>query len=222
MTVMKRILLLAIVGSGLWSTDRMLAQTPSPPPPVLSTQASPPIGAMPEPAQMSGYALQVGDLPPGIVAVRVIRQSFASNMPGRTVLLRVGDSGRVLGAVTNAEGRVQFDGLQVGEWVRVRAAAEGETLESQRFQVPAQGGVRMVLVAGVGAAQASASDVWPASESIAPVASGIQGPAVPSTLPAARATVPIANASGISWLWSFGFGTATILFVVYLVLRRRS
>lgn len=131
---------------------------------------------------MSGYPLQVGDLPPGIVAIRVIRESFQANLPNQTVLLRVGTSDRVLSATTNAEGRVQFDGLQIGESVRVRATVEAEVLESQRFELPAQAGVRMVLVAGVGAGLAVAPEPWPPA-----VAAPTSVPILPPPLPMAAA-----------------------------------
>lgn len=160
-------------------------------PPVLSTGASPPTGARSEPAQMSGYALQVGDLPPGIVAIRLIRESFRTNVPNRTIFLRVGDSNRVVSATTNAEGRVQFDGLQVGDSVRVRADVGQEVLESQRFEIPSQGGVRMVLVAGVGADVASPSDPWPPA-----TATSSSVPTTPPPTPMAppRVTTPLTAA----------------------------
>jgi hypothetical protein len=140
---------------------------------------------------MSGYALQVGDLPPGIVAIRVIRESFRTNVLGRTVLLRVGDSNRVLSSTTNTEGRVQFEGLRVGESVRVRAVVGSEVLESQRFEIPSQGGVRMVLVSGVGAGVAPPSDPWPAA-----MASSSSVPMSPPPTPMAppAAATPVTTA----------------------------
>lgn len=143
------------------------AQTTAPPPltqapPVLSTVAEPPAGATSEPGQMSGVPLQVGDLPPGIVVVRVIRSSFQDNVTGQAVTLRVGAGARVLTAVTGADGRAQFDGLSVGERVQVRSTVGAERLESQLFDLPKEGGVRLVLVAGVGAPTAL-GDEWPAA-----------------------------------------------------------
>lgn len=202
------------------------AQPRGPSPPVLSTQASPPAGATSEPAQMSGYALQVGDLPPGIVAIRVIRESFRTNVPGQAVLLRVGDSNRVLSATTNAEGRVQFDALQVGASVRVRAMVGSEMLESQRFEIPAQGGVRMVLVAGVGAGVASPSDPWPAATaalSSVPIASP-PTPMVPPApeAPAARAPVPAVEPTAINRLGLLAAVGAIGIMAGFLLRRRRS
>lgn len=139
------------------STAQSLQQPSQPP--VLSTLPTPALGTVAEPAQMSGFPLQVGDLPPGIVAVRVIAERFSNNLVNQTVDLRVTETGVVRSAVTNQDGRAQFDGLQTGQHVQVRSAVGLEVLESQTFAVPAQGGVRLVLVAGVGA-PAGSSDPW--------------------------------------------------------------
>jgi hypothetical protein len=111
----------------------------------------PPAGAVAEPVQMSGMPLQVGDLPPGIIVVRVIRRSFADNVANQRVELRAVPSDNAVTAVTDDTGRAQFSGQSIGTMVRASAVVDGERLESQVFEIPAQGGVRMVLVAGVGA-----------------------------------------------------------------------
>lgn len=121
------------------------------PPKVLSTVPDPPAGSVAEPTQMSGMPLQVGDLPPGIVVVRVIRRSFADNVKDQRVDLRVGPGGRTVSATTDASGRAQFNGQTIGATVSATAVVDGERLDSETFEIPAQGGVRMVLVAGVGA-----------------------------------------------------------------------
>ena len=121
-------------------------------PPVLSTVPTPSPGASAHPAQMSGLPLQVGDLPPGIVTVRVIRASFAENVEKQKVELQLVASGESREAVTSRDGRAEFRGLQVGQTVKARAVAEGEALESQPFVLPSEGGVRLVLVAGSGVA----------------------------------------------------------------------
>jgi hypothetical protein len=127
------------------------------PPPVLSTVPTPSTGAMPEPAQMSGLPLQVGDLPPGTVVVRVIERNFSNNVAGLPVKLSVGNTGLVMEATSDRQGRAQFTGLGVGNSVRASAVVGRETLESQQFDLPAQGGVRLVLVAGVSAGSASSA-----------------------------------------------------------------
>ena len=160
------------------------AQTgPQPPasPPVLSTTPTPPPGAPAIPSQMSGMPLQVGDLPPGVVVVRVVRESFANNLSNQEVELHLAD-GKVRKAATGQDGRARFDGVNVGDTVHTRAVVGAEPLESQRFVIPSQGGVRLVLVAGVGAG-APPSDV----ATMAPGAAG--------SAPAATAA-PAALASG--------------------------
>ncbi len=110
----------------------------------------PPAGAQPQPGSMSGLPLQVGDLPPGTVAVRVVRQPF-TNVVGQQVELRIGAEGRPRTASTGTDGRAQFGGLAVGEHVMAVAIVDGERLESQLFQLPPRGGVRVLLLAGQGA-----------------------------------------------------------------------
>jgi hypothetical protein len=133
-----------------------LQNAPTPAPPVLSTAASP--GAMSvQPMQMSGQPLQVGDLPPGTVAVRVIRHSFANNVVGQPVELQVlGVNGLMLEEKTDSSGRATFTGIGVGRTVFARASVDGEPLMSQQFEMPDRGGVRLVLVAGNGAGAAEA------------------------------------------------------------------
>jgi hypothetical protein len=99
---------------------------------------------------MSGLPLQVGDLPPGIVAVRVIRGDFKENVTNQKVELRLGASGQSQEAVTGQDGRAQFAGLPVGQTVTAQAIVDGEPLASQPFVLPSEGGVRVMLVANAG------------------------------------------------------------------------
>jgi hypothetical protein len=126
-------------------------QPPAEKPPLLSTVPSPPAGVETVPADMSGQPLQVGDLPPGVLVIRVIRRSFAENLSGERVRIQVEPELRSLEATTDQTGRARFDGLRVGDRVRVAASVDGEALGSNSFVIPAEGGVRMLLVAGVGA-----------------------------------------------------------------------
>ncbi len=201
-------------------------QVPPAAPPILSTQATPPAGAMPEPSQMSGFPLQVAELPPGILAVRVIRQSFATNVPNQTVTVRVGHGSRVLSAQTNADGRVQFNGLPVGDTLQVRAIVGQEFLESQAFTVPAQGGVRMVLVAGVGAGIASFADVWPTPTAVESVPLPVIPPQQPGTIaaPAVQATgvrTSAVESSDTTTLVVGGLLGATFVLAAVMFSRRR-
>lgn len=100
---------------------------------------------MPDPKQMSGIPRPVDDLPNSSISVRVIRGALSNNLPNRTVELHLGSS--VLKAQTDEAGRAQFDGLPPGTSAKATADIDGENLESQEFPVPAQGGIRLLLVA---------------------------------------------------------------------------
>jgi hypothetical protein len=189
------------------------------PPPVLSTVPTPAEGARSEPAQMSGYPLQVGDLPPGILAVRLIRESFQQNLAGQSIEVRVITSGRVRSAATNTEGRAEFDGLSVGDRVQVRAIVGAEQLDSQTFAMPTQGGVRMVLVAGVGAGSPP-SGAWPVvSDADAPVSAW----PTPSAISAGAPVRPPSSSAngGFITMWGGGLIAAFAGLCLFVGLRKR-
>jgi hypothetical protein len=100
---------------------------------------------MPDARQMSGVPLPVGDLPPGTVTVRVVRGTITNVIAGQSVDLTGGSS--PMSARTNDAGRAEFTGLTPGTRVKASATVDGERLESQEFTVPAQGGIRVALVA---------------------------------------------------------------------------
>ena len=101
---------------------------------------------MPDVRQMSGMPLPVGDVPVGTVTVRVIRGQLTNPLVGESVELS-GPGTAVKTAKTDQSGRAQFSGLTPGTRVKATATINGEKLESQEFDVPAQGGIRLMLVA---------------------------------------------------------------------------
>ena len=101
--------------------------------------------AMPDMKQMSGIPRPVDDLPKGAVSVRLIRGDLSNNIANHPVELHVGSN--VLTMKTDESGRAQFSNLTAGETVKATAVVDGERLESQEFPAPAQGGVRLMLVA---------------------------------------------------------------------------
>lgn len=107
---------------------------------------------MPDPSQMAGRPLPAPELPTGTVSVRVVRERMGNNIPDQMVLLIARD--RQLKGSTDAQGRVRFDGVPGGTLITVQAIVDGETLRSQEFAVPADGGVRVALIAGIEAAAA--------------------------------------------------------------------
>jgi hypothetical protein len=119
-----------------------------------------PLHAQPDPRQMAGIPRPVDDLPNGSVSVRVIRGSFANNIPNQPVQLQVGSE--ILTVNTDAEGRAQFDNLTPGATARASAIVDGERIESEPFPAPAQGGIRLVLLASGGTDAAAGSAAAPA------------------------------------------------------------
>lgn len=111
--------------------------------------------AQPDIRQMAGQPLPSADLPNGTVTVRVVRGTISNNVSNQRVEL-VGGS-EPLDAVTDASGRAQFESVPPGATLRAVAVVDDERLESQPFQVPAQGGIRLLLAAGVGAAQSEST-----------------------------------------------------------------
>lgn len=112
---------------------------------VLFGPASARAQQMPDPKEIAGMPLPVGDVPAGTVVVRVIRGSLANNIPDQPVTLTVDGTPRTM--TTDASGRAQFAGLAPGARVQASATVGSEKLQSQEFPVPANGGVRTLLVA---------------------------------------------------------------------------
>ena len=103
--------------------------------------------AMPDPSLIHGRAIPAGDLAVGTVTVRIVRESIGNNVVGQDVRLTV--NGEARNAQTDAEGRAEFPGLTPGAEVRADATVDGEALTSESFMVPASGGLRVILVAGI-------------------------------------------------------------------------
>jgi hypothetical protein len=102
-------------------------------------------GQMPDPKQMSGMPLPVADAPTGSVTVRVIRGQLSNIIPGQTVELT--GAGEPRKVTTDQTGHAQFTGLTPGTRVKASVTVNGEKIDSQEFEMPATGGVRLMLVA---------------------------------------------------------------------------
>lgn len=99
---------------------------------------------MPDPKAMSGIPLQLPDVPIGTVTVRVMRGALTNPLPGQTVELS--GPGISKTAKTDDAGRATFSGLAPGTHAKAAVVVDGERAESQEFDVPAAGGIRMMLV----------------------------------------------------------------------------
>ena len=102
------------------------------------------VAAQPDPSQMSGLPLPDGELPDGTISVRVIRGQLANNVTDHPVDLHQGDI--VTTATTDANGRATFLTLNPGVEVYAVTELDGQRIQSQRFEVPGRGGVRLMLV----------------------------------------------------------------------------
>ncbi|WP_291983193.1 hypothetical protein, partial [Luteitalea sp.] len=116
--------------------------------------AGPAAAQMPDLRQMNGMALPSQDLPDGSISVRVVRQALGNNVVGTTVT--VGGEGVTDSAPTDEAGRAIFAALGVGKTLVASATVDGETVRSAPFQVPAAGGLRVILAVGLDGATPAA------------------------------------------------------------------
>jgi hypothetical protein len=102
---------------------------------------------MPDPSQIHGKAIPAPELGNSIVTVRVVRQTIANNVPQQQVKITQGSVSRT--AITDEQGRAEFKDLPAGSSWRAETTVDGEALTSDAFTVPAAGGLRVILVAGL-------------------------------------------------------------------------
>src|SRR5262245_8051134 len=99
---------------------------------------------MPDLRLVSGVPLPATDLPAGTVSVRVVRGSFANNLPNISVDFIVDGTKKTL--KTDDSGRAEVKGLAPGARVKAVAVVNGERLETQEITI-GQSGIRFVLSA---------------------------------------------------------------------------
>ena len=112
---------------------------------------------MPDLSQMNGRSLPAPDAPVGSATVRVMRETLGNNVVGQEVTLTDANGVSIGTRKTDDAGRATFEGLRPGTAYTAVAVVSGERLVSQPFTQPPSGGVRVVLVAGLGAAGAPPS-----------------------------------------------------------------
>ncbi len=108
-------------------------------------------GGMPDAKAMSGIARPSETVPTGSVSVRLVRGQISNLVTGYPVEFSV--DGKRQTVKTDATGHAVLAGLGAGAAVQAFATVDGERLQSQEFQVPAQGGVVLMLVASDKTAQ---------------------------------------------------------------------
>jgi len=105
---------------------------------------------MPDARTMSGIPMPSADVPAGTIVVRVVKGDVTNNVPNHPVELQAGQ--QTLTATTDADGRATFSGLPSGTHAHAITTVDGERLESDHLEVGGSAGLRVLLVAGVGAA----------------------------------------------------------------------
>ena len=103
--------------------------------------------AMPDPTQMAGMAIPGPELPKGTVSVRLVREQLGNNVVGHDVTIKTGAVTRT--AKTDDTGRATFTGLPEGEQATAEAVIDGERVVSKPFDVPREGGIRVILISGI-------------------------------------------------------------------------
>ena len=189
------------------------AQTTSLPTPLPTEQAGTHM------VRAAGMPLNDGALPPGLLTVRVVEGAFTRNLPDQSVQIHV-EGGKVESARTGADGRAQFAHLPVGSRVHVSAVVNGERLESDGFDMPAAGGVRILLVAGGdGSGAATTVPSMPWTTPIAPPPSSTASVEAAFTRPEAIAHDSDGE-SGVMFVRGV-LASATVMAFAAFVLNRR-
>lgn len=156
-------------------------------PALCAAQSSSPGSAATQMVRAAGMPLNDGALAPGMLTVRLVEGAFVRDLANQIVEVEVA-GGKIDSAKTGTDGRAQFAHLPVGARVRAWATVGGERLESEGFDMPAQSGVRVLLVAGSNTVPAaSAASAGPASDS------AWAGPAAPA-LPPGHPPLPSSDA----------------------------
>lgn len=175
------------------------------------TQAPPP-GAATQMVRAAGMPLNDGALPPGSLTVRLVEGAFTGDLRGISVEADLG-GGQVQRAVTGEKGRAEFAHVPVGARVRVSAVVRAERLQSETFAMPAESGVRVLLVAGPG--DGAAGRPAGAAGVMAP-----SGPAAHGTGAPLAAGAPTAFWNG-DVLVVAAFALATLLAAILMLRSRR-
>lgn len=172
---MRRVLALALaLAIPAWA----LAQAP--PPGGAGTQAT---------VRAAGMALQDGTLAPGSLTVRIVQGNFSGNLAGIGVELDVSGEGAKR-MPTGADGRAAFAHLPIGSTVVASAMVNGERLQSERFTMPAEAGIRLLFVAGGEFVDTATKE---GAQAIPPIGAG-SAPPLPNGAARPAAAAPAASA----------------------------
>jgi hypothetical protein len=110
-------------------------------------------GGMPNLREIVGRPLPDVGMPTGTVSVRVARRMPANGVADAEVSAIIKNAGgdlRKRTEKTDADGRAMFEGMTPGDEFHAEVTVDGETLKTETFTLPAQGGLRTMLIAALG------------------------------------------------------------------------
>src|SRR5882672_8570366 len=102
---------------------------------------------MPDPTEIAGLALPAPELPDGTIVIRLVREQLGNNISNHDVKVTAGDTSK--NGKTDDSGRAQITGLPAGATALADTNVDGEQVTSKPFTVPAKGGIRVILIAGL-------------------------------------------------------------------------
>jgi hypothetical protein len=114
-------------------------------------------GGMPDMRAISGRPLPDAGMPAGTVSVRVARKMPSNAVAGvevTAVITNAGGDLRKRSGKTDGSGRVLFEGVAAGDRFKAEVTVDGEKLATLEITMPPSGGVRTMLIAGLGPAPA--------------------------------------------------------------------
>jgi len=116
---------------------------------------------------ISGRPLPDAGMPTGTISVRVARKIPSNAVAGAEVTALVKNEGgdiRKRTAKTDGSGRALFEGVAPGSQFVAQVSVDGEALATQEITVPPAGGIRTMLIAGLGPAPAGGAGGGAAAE----------------------------------------------------------
>lgn len=111
-------------------------------------------GGMPNLRAIVGRPLPDPGMPSGMVTVRVARKTPANGVADAEVTAIIenpGGEGRKRTAKTDTGGRATFEAVPAGHRFHAEVVVDKEKLVTETFPIPEAGGVRTMLIAGLGA-----------------------------------------------------------------------
>jgi hypothetical protein len=102
---------------------------------------------MPDPTEIAGLALPAPELPDGTIVIRLVREQLGNNVVNHDVKVTAGEASKT--GKTDDSGRAQITGLPAGATAVADTNVDGEQVTSKPFTVPGQGGIRVILIAGL-------------------------------------------------------------------------